>query len=427
MLKERLPKYLWFAYAVAISTWTICIYCELGRIYRDHELFAKNVAGQTFVSDFAVFYNAARLTKINCSERKLNVYSPKEQELGLREVTAPVVPELPLLAIYPPYFFAMVAPLSLVPLNIAWFFWCFCGAVSALAAIWYSSRSDCWRSFFSRYVLFVAIFASFPCWLSFKLGQVSLFLPAGLTLFWYLIRQRRFALAGLVSVACILKVQYLPMLAVAGLVRGRLRYVLGAGATMLALLCLSYFVLGLDNMLSFPEAVRYNETAHAAGGVSPHMMQNFRGMLTLIVGEDNALVHMLSMGLFVLAFVCVGALWWSLRKHSVDSQAFRLGAAATIIILLIASPHTHTQDYFALVPAAIWLWEGTADDASKAAKWVRGLLLALPFLSWSFFMTQFIWFLLRLQPLLLWACVLLCLIFVLLRAACARKSAVTCK
>ena len=211
MFKERLPKYLWFAYAVALSTWTICTFCELGRIYRDHELFAKNVQGQTFVSDFAVFYNAARLTRKNCFERKLNVYSPKEQELGLREVTAPVVAERPLLAIYPPYFFAMVMPLSLVSLDAAWFFWCFSGAISVLVSMWYCSRSGCWQSAFSRYFLFIAVFASFPTWLSFKLGQVSLFLPAGLILFFSLIKNPKFVLAGLVSVACILKVQNLPI------------------------------------------------------------------------------------------------------------------------------------------------------------------------------------------------------------------------
>jgi hypothetical protein len=184
---------------------------------------------------------------------------------------------------------------------------------------------------------------------------------------------------------------------------------------MLALVCLSYFVLGWENMLSFPDAVRYNETAHAAGGVSPHMMQNFRGMLTLIVGDDNATVHTLSMSLFALATLLVGLLWWSLRKHSADTAAFQLGACATIILLLIASPHTHTQDYFALVPVAIWLWQCTTYDASNTAKWVRGLLLAFPFVSWLFFMTQPIWFLLKVQPFFIWACLLLAFIFMLLR------------
>jgi len=155
--KDRLPRYFWFAYAVALTTWTICIYCELGRIYRDHELFAKNVEGHTYVSDFAVFYNAARLTRVHCTERRLNVYDAHEQEMGLREVTAPVVAERPLLAIYPPYFFTLVMPLSLLSLDGAWFVWSALGALSLLLTLWFCVQSEQFKSAFSRYFVFAAV------------------------------------------------------------------------------------------------------------------------------------------------------------------------------------------------------------------------------------------------------------------------------
>jgi hypothetical protein len=383
--------------------WGVNAYVELGRIYKDNELLAATVNNRPRVSDFAVFYNAAKLAHVNFYERKIDVYSPSEQEQSLRTITAPVVAEKPLLAIYPPYFFGMVMPLSAVPAGTAWMIWCTLGAISLLLTLYFITKSDQFKSPFVRYFAFLGVLCCYPAWLSFRLGQVSLFLPAAIAAFWYLLIARRYLLAGIVSGFCMLKVQYLPMLAVVGLIMGRAKYLGGLLIAMVALFGLSIYTLGWDNILSFPGAVHYNETSANAGGVSPEMMQNFRGMLTVILGGETPDIRMAALAIFVVLCVSITELWWRMRKHGLTEKKLLKGAAVTTLIMLIASPHTHTQDYLAAAPAAIWLWQATANDDRASSLYIRRTIAAFPALSWVFFLLQPVFLFLRIQPYFIWA------------------------
>lgn len=403
MTENRLVKNLWFAYAVALAVWGASAYVELGRICKENELLATMVQNEPRVSDFAVFYNAAKLAREN-SEHKIEIYSPAVQEESLKTVTAPVVAKKPLFAVYPPWFFGLVMPLSSVPPVTAWVIWCALGAAALVGTlIFLTSKLDQFKTPFSKFFGFAAVLGSYPCWASFRLGQVSLFLPAAITAFWYLLFARRYFLAGIVSGACMLKIQYLPLLAIVGAIMGRARYIGGLALSLAALFVFSLATVGMDNIVQFPTMLHFNETSAQAGGVSAELMQNFRGMLTLLLGGDTSDIRMAALVILGVLAVSISELWWRSKKLGLSEKKLMKCAAVTTLTMLIGSPHTHIQDYLAAAPALFWLWQSTAGDERAASVYLRRAIIAFPALSWAFFLLMPIFQLVRIEPYFIWA------------------------
>jgi hypothetical protein len=156
-------------------------------------------------------------------------------------------------------------------------------------------------------------------------------------------------------------------------------------------------------------------------------MQNLRGNLTLILGSDNAMVHIISIAAFALAMAALIFLWWRAgktwwRKETTDTDKtlgasqFRVLASISTLIMLIASPHCHTQDYLALVIPCLWLWFEIAKlrkngNTSKSLRFLQGMILLFPLLGWPFFVLQVFFQLAKIQPLFIWAVIVTVLSF----------------
>jgi hypothetical protein len=458
--RGRLKNNLWFAYIVFLTLWTGCVYTELARWNTKHELFAKIIDHHPYVSDFVNVYNSACLAAA-CHKEKIDIYSPSLQAEYEKKLTAPVVAEQPFYLQYPPFLFALVRPLALFDMLTAWLVWCSMGmALLVASAICLTRTSAVFETEeevpsgnagkifginkFTLAFVIMATVASFPTWLSIELGQTSLLLVPGLVAFWLLCKKQHYFYAGLASGVVLIKLQYLPPVFIIGFIIGRWRYLGGFTAIGVALLALSVLTLGLDNVMRFPQALSAGESGHGVSGVAADEMQNLRGNLTLILGSDSSMVHIISIAAFALALCVLAFLWWRASKtwwqakklesagdksdgaiedKSAATSLFRILASISTLILLVVSPHCHTQDYLALVVPCIWLWfEITKLEASdKTAKavnggkpskglaFLKGMILLFPLLGWPFFVLRIFFQLAKIQPFFIWAVIVIIL------------------
>lgn len=410
MISERIRKNLWFAYLSILLCWAGNAYFEILRYLREGVLFARLINGRPYINDFVNHYNAANQASECLRGHAVDIYDPFAQNLAIAALTAPVVPELNFFFQYPPQFFALVAPLAGLGLAKAWIVWSVLALVLICAALWHLSADFASRTF-SRAFVFVAFFASFPAWLSFELGQTSLYQFAFLAAFWLLLKRERYFVAGLESALLLVKLQYVPVIVSTGLLIGRFRFLLGSLLSTSVLGVLTVIVVGLKNVWSYPNALLHGETSKNVSGVSAFEMQNIRGELILLLGQEDRLVHTAALAFLGAGILLLCALWFwgypQLQKLAGRSKnfAFDVCASITTISMLIVSPHTHTQDYLCIAISCVFLFQSFDlwNAQSRRMKMLRALIVSFPFLSWIFFIGKFLFKLICIQPFFFWA------------------------
>ncbi|MBU6451312.1 MAG: DUF2029 domain-containing protein [Cyanobacteria bacterium REEB67] len=415
--KAKLKNQLWFAYIVFLTLWAMCVYNWLFQQIALHQFFAAlDAEHRPYVSDFVNVYNSACLAAA-CLKGQTDIYSPALQAAFAAKLTAPVVPEHPFYLQYPPFLFSLVSPLALFDMLGAWLVWCGLGLLALLGCCIYLMRAavggaDAKINRFTFAFLLIATLASYPAWVSVRLGQTSLLLVPGLVAFWLACRRKRYFLAGLASGVALVKLQYLPPIFMIGFILGTGHYLLGFLTIGCALTALSYLIVGADNIMRFPHALLSGESGKDVTGVAADQMQNLRGNLTLFLGADNPVVPVLSLLAFATTLLALLLLWWQYKKDTaaplIKERHFRVLAAISTLLMLISSPHCHTQDYLALVVPCYWLWfeldRFSNNTVSKSDKILKQLILLFPIIGWPLFMLlPFIQVLLKIQPFFLWA------------------------
>lgn len=416
MDSARIRKNLWFAYFCMLLCWAVNVYVEIFRYLNEGTLFARLINGRPYTNDFVNHYNAANMASECLKGHHVDIYDPVVQSLAVAALTAPVVPELSFYFQYPPQFFALALPMAGLGLVKAWFLWSAVALVLVSSSLWFISKEFA-DAKFSRAFLFVGFFASFPSWLSFELGQTSLYQVPFLIAFWLLLSEKRYFSAGLESALLLVKLQYVPVIVALGVMIGRLRYSAGLLLSSASLAGLTIFVVGMQNVLSYPKALLHGETSANVSGVAAIEMQNLRGELILLLGREDRFVHIAALAFFAAAVLLVCSLWfWGYPalqriKGRAENFAFEICAALSTIAMLLASPHTHTQDYVCVVISCVFLFHAFDlwNAQSKRMKFLRFLILSFPFLSWVFFIGKFLFKLICIQPFFLWALAVLIL------------------
>lgn len=217
--------------------------------------------------------------------------------------------------------------------------------------------------------------------------------PVAIYAFFLLLRKKLFFVAGLLTALCVFRIEWLPFLLFPGLVLGGLRFAggvalaaVGAFAAVQAmhipldfasLLAAGYSALGAQGVLS------------AQGTVPTHGLQNFAAVLALILGENSINLQIGTLAVYAVSVVAATELWWRVHHLPDSENKFLKKCSATILIMLAASAHTIIQDYIALVPIFVWLWQATADDDTKeTGRLVRKVLFAYPVMTWIYFAAQ---------------------------------------
>jgi len=395
-------------YVAAIVMWGLLSYLTLFDYLREGQLFARSIDKRPYINDFVNTYSAAHLT-IRAFREHIDVYDPKIQDEAVRKLIAPVVPENPFYFQYPPQYFLLTLPLALFSMPVAWVLWNVVFLGASVYGMWIVIRD--WRRQQAWAAIGLAL-ASFPFWMSVQLGQTSLILFPLTIGFFELVRRRKFAWAGIVTGFISVKLQYLPIFGIIGLIAGGWPFVWGAAATLAALFAATAAVLGIDNILRFPQALATGETGHLFTGVNPFVMQNFRGELWLLLHGEGAVSHYICAAVFAIGVLAIGWLWWrqSSGLSPAGTNSFNQLASQSILIALITSVHTHTQDYVLASLPCLWLWQMLNNRQPKKEGVIR-FIEASPAFSWvSLPIIQGLFALILIQPLFVWAVAFLALI-----------------
>lgn len=408
MLSKKNQERLWVVYFALLFFWSINAYIYIGKLFQSNELFALKIDGKPYISDFVNAYGAGILAKKNLTQ-PTPIYDRATQYKVQCQIIAPIKAEQPFYNQYPPYMFLLYLPLAWVSLQKAWLIWTtfslfFIATASGFALKpWYKEK-------FAPLIAATARLSNYPVWLSFRLGQTSLFITPVVTLFYHALAGKRFIWTGLFASLALLKLQYVPVLAAVGIAIGGLHFLAGLAIGTIILTALAYRVLGKDNLLAFPQAILGGETGTAVSGVAAEMMQNVRGILVLLSGGDGQLVHIAAAICCVLAGLALFALWWKERKTIMDKrERFDLLFALTLFTMLFTSVHTHIQDYMLAFLGCEIIWLSISSGSRKSNRyskldiWLKAAVLAFPLLSWPFFMLLPFLQLVKIQPFALWA------------------------
>lgn len=418
-IPDRVKNNLWFAYFSVLVTWTFMAFREIGLYLAKGTLFARVLDGKPYINDTVHWYNAALLAR-QCLSGKINLYDPLIQDRSVRSITAPVVPEGLLYLQYPPQFFTLMLPFSYFPITAAYFVWCGLALVLICISLRYLLKETILPGF-ARWFAFVGIMSCFPAWLSFELGQTSLYqLPATIC-FWLLLRRQHFFAAGLLTALLTVKIQYLPVLGLAGLILGKGRYLAGALLSTTLLVCATYALVGWENMVAWPQALKFGETDPRVVGVGAESMQNFRGTLVLLMGGDIPLVHVLSMVAFAASILALALMWWRgypALRNKLAENAFGVCVTVSILVSLSFSPHTHYQEYFSAAAALVFLYPATLHlNKTFWSKTLKVLVIGFPVWSWIFYLLRPLFTAMYVQPYFLWSVSVLVLILLSLRSS----------
>lgn len=402
---------LWLIYISLLFFWGLQGYAYLGKVYSKGEMFAQIIEGKPYVSDFINSYAAARLAR-QCLQSKLSgspeelprIYDAAVQANLQNELIAPVKPESPFYNQYAPVMYLLFLPLSHFSMSQAWLVWCF-GTASAILFILCKTVLPHYKDLKTKISIPIATFASFPYWMSFKLGQTSLFLLPNMLLFWHWLSGGRYFIAGLSASLVILKLQYLPAIMAIGLALGRFKFLAGFGSGAIFLATACTLLLGYQNILDFPGALLQGETGHSVTGVAPEMMQNLRGSLFLITGQDAKIEHQIAFGVWLLTAVFIYLLFK--REKTASPEKRDLLFAASLCLMLVSSPHCHMQDYVLLVYALELVYRTSQNIKTEWLVPSLALVLAFPILSWPFFMLMMVFHFLKLQPFFIYALITL--------------------
>lgn len=372
-------------------------------------MFARKVNGEIALTDFVNVYNAALLTK-QCLSQKVNVYDPSVQAHSQEAITAPLKPDKPFYLQYPPYFFSMMLPLAMFDVSGAWCAWSLLGLVCLLASLRYLA-SDCGFSKLEQSIMYMTILTSYPVWLCFGMGQTALPNYGAVVAFWCFLRKHQYFKAGLAAAIIAIKVQYLPVIGIVGLVVGQISFLAGLALLLSVMMAYTTAVLGIDNVLAFPHALMQHESSANISGVSPVTMQNIRGYLLLATHADSRVVVGIALLMLASAGSFIALAWYRWKKQPPlastmgSDRMFKYLASLTIPLMLVTSLHTHVYDYVLMTIPSIWLWDLTrnAEASDKLALSLRILIFSFWPATWIFAQFRDALSAMYIQPGVIWA------------------------
>ncbi len=224
------------------------------------------------------------------------------------------------------------------------------------------------------------VLIAYPTLLVLTRSPLMLAAPLAICAFWLLFRRKLYFVAGLLTALCVFRIEWLPFFLIPGLILGGLQFLAGS-----ALAAIGTFFAAQIMHQPLDLAALFTASQSA---VPTHALQNFAAMLVLILGENTTNLQIGTLAVYIVAIISSTELWWRLH-HMPDSQnKFLKKCAATVLIMLAASAHTAVQDYIALVPVIVWLWQATADDTKETGGLVRKVIIAYPILTWIYFAAQ---------------------------------------
>ncbi|HEY9786493.1 MAG TPA: glycosyltransferase family 87 protein [Candidatus Obscuribacterales bacterium] len=370
-----------------ISVLSIGVLYVLGLIYLPALLgapFSSRSGGKLSVMDFVTWYEAGMLAR---SPERTQIYEPDVQLRYLNELIAPERSEVPFFIAYPPYFFSLMAPLSLLPLRTAYILWIIAWPLVLMAALHfvlkkYAPRLDA----ADRAIFLLAVLFSQPLIISLRLGQTSSWLVTCICLFFHGLASKKDRLAGAALALSSIKPQYLLFLGLPAIAQRRWRLLASAVVAEMVLLVVAGLNVGWHNLIKYPSWLAYVETSPVTHlSISPKSMVSLRGLLSCLLPPEMTGIIMAALLIAQVIYLCRV---WSAPRLKTD---LRWPMALTLASATALSPHLHYHDLLILsVAAALTIPSLSIFQAARLPAWPLRywclLLLYYPFVSWLCFM-----------------------------------------
>lgn len=376
-IRTKLSKRLWFAYFALLLCWSALIYPFLGAFLKQGTLFVNKTGNIVTYSDFVQFYSAGMLGQ-KAIKTKTNLYSPEDEIAAAVSATGERT-TVPFLLQYPPFFFLLFTPLTLVPIDQAWILWSI-AQLLMIAISCYLLLKSRYASAFPWLFLSAATFASSYCWHGILSGQTAPLVLLGFVCTITQLRGNKPFLAGLFCNLLFLKIQYLPYAFVWGMAYGRWSFLKGFLLGFLSIALITWWLVGLDNLTVYPSIILHSEKNY----IDVQVMANLRAFIYSFTHSYTTAMYS-SVAAMALVLILQAVMWWRAKGKS-DSD-FAVIASQSVLLALISTIHVFNYDYILLVIPSALLFHNLqmTELASGTFQKEKIFLLALPVLTWLFY------------------------------------------
>lgn len=303
-------------------------------------------------ADFTSFYTGYYIVRIG---EGANLYDPALQASYQEQfMSGAIFFGGVLLFPNPPFVAVILSPLSLLPLNVAYYIWSIIQLILLIWVLITIFRLFSHWSNHERFILLIAMLAYWPLINNLMLGQFSLFLLLGILQIYVGMKNSQFIRGGLGFILLAIKPQ---SLLVPGMMTLNKRYwhvaltAIGGGVI---LFIFTSIIIGIRPWMQYAQSLLTMSTFFGKFGVYPNSEYTIRGVLSSILGTtQGSLINTISIVILIIAMIVVWLLWR--REVKPDGKKFKLYFAFTILLSVITSVHLNPHDALILVlPAALF-------------------------------------------------------------------------
>lgn len=303
-------------------------------------------------ADFTSFYTGYYMVRVGEGE---NLYDAAIQSKYQQEFMAGRTFEGGVLLFpNPPYVAILLSPISLLPLNIAFYLW---SLIQMSLLIWmlfsFNRLFSHWDKL-ERVILLIAILAFWPLTNTFMLGQFSLLLLIGLLQMYIAMKNSTLTQAGFWLSLLTIKPHTLLIPGMMTLNRRYWRVAVIILVIGISLFIGSWLIIGSQPWIQYIQSLKTLSSYFGEYGVHPNTEYTIRGVLSNLLGGSQAdFINIISILVLLVGMIYVWFLW---RKGiSQNSPRFMLYFAFTVLLSVFLSLHLNPHDSLLLVlPAALF-------------------------------------------------------------------------
>lgn len=377
----RLTK---FGYISFLLIFVVFLFTQLLILFFSHNLSLSQQGNAYGFTDFVHFYLSGKIT---LSPSRELFYCWDVQKQFLENLTHCAISGADFYTPYLPIVFIMMAPYSLLPIDLSHLLFDFVNLSVGLSGCWVLIKHFQWtKSNMAKYVL-LGTLASMPAWNTLMLGQIT-WLYVGLICFYIVaLRQNKYIKAGFNLALTIIKPQYAVFLLIPALSLRRYYVFIAAAIWEIFFFAVCALVFGLKALLVYPFVL--NQAESSASSVHAQLMYCLRPFIEIFFSQQIAYHYCLI--LFGLGWLAVTSLgFYGLKKRNTEN-AFLWLTSLTVLASLLFSPHAHSHDaLFLVLPALLTLPANLANKQTITSILWRWIFYLLPIISWLSFFLVFI-------------------------------------
>ena len=315
-------------------------------------------------TDFLHFYTLGSIA----SEHRGDILYDMDAQAMLAAQRVPAAAGIRYLPLYPPQVSILFAPLARLPYGWALALWWFC-----TAALYGICGYAVWRAcpqLHDHGGTVAVLAAAYPAFFHLiAWGQASALALACFTLMFFLLRDRREFLAGLVMGCLIFKPQLGLAAAIVFVLTGAWKIVLGAALSAAAQLATGILYYGMEPLRQWMQMLRNAPAVLALLEPKPYQTHSLRTFWNMLIAwPDFAFGLYIASAILVLGFT----LWcWS----RVESVPLALRFSSLLLATTLIAPHLTVYDLVILAPAFLLLsdWLIVQRDVATTGAPVLGL------------------------------------------------------